>query len=328
MRALITGAGGFLGAWLAKALAARGDTVTCLLRPGSDASALAGVPYRRVEGDVTVPSSLPPAVEGQEVVFHLAGVRRAATRKEFLDVNATGTDNLCKAMVDAGHRPRLVLAGSLAAMGPSTPDRPHVEEDPFKPYEWYGESKAAAEDIAFTFGKADLLPVTVTRPPRILGPGDRENLTFFKLAKKGIRLELKGGPRPLTMVDVEDVVDLMLLQAEHPKALGEAFFCAGPGAPLTLEEVQDLGAKALGLHPRTVRLSPGVLQALASAADGVSRVTGRKLPLNRKLARQLLAPAWTCSGAKAERLLGFHPRRDLADSIRRSAEWYRQQGWL
>ncbi|QSQ19667.1 NAD-dependent epimerase/dehydratase family protein [Pyxidicoccus parkwayensis] len=326
MKALITGAGGFLGIWLARALAARGDTVTCLLRPGGDASGLAGISYTRVDGDVTVPASLGPAVAGQDVVFHLAGVRRGATRADFMRVNAEGTRILCDAMVAAGHRPRLVLAGSLAAMGPSTPTRPHVEEDPFHPHEWYGESKAEAERIAFSY--ADRLPVTVTRPPRILGPGDRENLTFFKLAKKGIRLELKGGPRPLTMVDVEDVVDLMLLQAEHPKALGEAFFCAGPGAPVSLEEVQDMGARALGLHPRTVRLSPGVLQALASVADGMSQVTGRKLPLNRKLARQLLAPAWTCSGAKAERLLGFHPRRDLADSIRRSAEWYRQQGWL
>ncbi|MBZ4421125.1 NAD(P)-dependent oxidoreductase [Myxococcus sp. RHSTA-1-4] len=326
MRALITGAGGFLGVWLAKALAARGDAVTCLLRPGGDASGLEGIPHARVEGDVTDPASLAPAVAGQDVVFHLAGVRRGATREDFMRVNAEGTRHLCEAMVAAGHRPRLVLAGSLAAMGPSTPTRPHVEEDPFHPHEWYGESKAEAERIAFTY--ADRLPVTVTRPPRILGPGDRENLTFFKLVKRGIRLELAGGPRPLTLVDVEDVVDLMLLQAEHPQAPGEAFFCAGPGAPLTLEQVQDVGAAALGLHPRTVRLQPWVLKTLASAADGVSRATGRKLPLNRKLARQLLAPAWTCSGAKAERLLGFHPRRGMEESIRRSAEWYRQQGWL
>ncbi len=326
MRALITGAGGFLGTWLAKALAARGDAVTCLLRPGGDASGLSGVAYTRVDGDVTVPSTLAAAVAGQDVVFHLAGVRRGATRDDFMRVNAEGTRNLCEAMVAAGHRPRLVLAGSLAACGPSTPTRPHVEEDAFHPHEWYGESKAEAERIAFSY--ADRLPVTVSRPPRILGPGDKENLTFFKLAQRGFRLELTGGPRPLTMVDVEDVVDLLVLQATHPAALGEAFFCAGPGEPLSLEAVQDLGARALGLHPRTVRLRPGMLQALATAADGVSRLTGRKLPLNRKLARQLLAPAWTCSGAKAERLLGFHPRRDLADSIRRSAQWYREQGWL
>ncbi|XXF79582.1 NAD-dependent epimerase/dehydratase family protein [Myxococcaceae bacterium GXIMD 01537] len=325
MNALVTGGNGFLGTWLVRALVARGDTVACLLRPSADASGLAGLPVERVEGDITDAASLRRAVEGRDVVYHLAGIRRAATRDDFLKVNAEGTRLLCEALVASGRRPRLVLAGSLAASGPSTAQRPRVEEDPFHPEEWYGESKAEAERIVLSY--ADRLPVTVVRPPRILGPGDHENLTFFKLVKRGIRLELSGGPRPLSLVDVEDVVDLMLLLAERDEALGQAFFVAGPES-YTLEQIQDLGAQALGVHPRTVRLSPPVLRALASAADGVTRATGRRLPLNRKLARQLLAPAWTCSGAKAERLLGFRPRRDVADSILRSARWYQEQGWL
>ncbi|RYZ35611.1 MAG: NAD-dependent epimerase/dehydratase family protein [Myxococcaceae bacterium] len=330
MNALITGAGGFLGTWLARALVARGDRISCLLRPTTDTreleKALEGHPWKRLTGDVTDRASLDAAVQGVDVVFHLAGIRRAAQRDEFIRVNAGGTRLLCDALAALpGPRPRLVMCGSLASHGPSTPERPHVEEDAFHPHEWYGESKAEAEDIAFSF--KDRLPVTVIRPPRILGPGDRENLSFFKLAKQGIRLELVGGPRPLSLVDVEDVVDLLIVLAERPEALGEAFFCAGPER-LTLEEMQDLGAKALGYHPKTVRMRPAVLTALATAADGVTRLTGKKLPLNRKLARQLLAPAWTCSGAKAERLLGFRPRRNLAESITRSGEWYRAQGWL
>ncbi len=325
MNALITGANGFLGTWLARALAARGDRVACLLRPSSDVTGLAGLSYTRVEGDVTDPASLERAVAGQDVVFHLAGIRRAATREEFMRVNAEGTLFLCEALVRAGGKARLVLCGSLAALGPSSPTRPHVEEDPFQPTEWYGESKAEAERIALSY--ANRLSVTVARPPRILGPGDHENLTFFKLIQRGVRLEIGGGPRPLTLVDVEDVVDLLLLLAEREEALGQAFFVAGP-RPLTLEELQDIGAQELGVRPRTVRLPPAVLKALAATADVVTRATGRKLPLNRKLARQLLAPAWTCSGAKAERLLGFQTRRDVVDSIRRSARWYREQGWL
>jgi nucleoside-diphosphate-sugar epimerase len=325
MNTLITGANGFLGAWLAKALAARGDTVACLLRPTSDTSGLAGVAYTRLEGDVTDLASLERAVAGQDVVFHLAGIRRAATRDEFMHVNAEGTRRVCEAMLRASPKARLVLCGSLAASGPSTATRPHVEEDPFHPAEWYGESKAEAERIALAY--ADRLPVTVARPPRILGPGDHENLTFFKLVKKGIRLVIGGGPRPLTLVDVEDVVDLLLLLAERPEALGQAFFIAGPEA-LTMEQLQDIGARELGVHPRTVRLAPWMLRGLGSAADIITRATGRKLPLNRKLARQLLVPAWTCSGAKAERLLGFRPKRGLEDSIRRSARWYQEHGWL
>ncbi|HYO57539.1 NAD-dependent epimerase/dehydratase family protein [Archangium sp.] len=325
MNILVTGANGFLGSWLVRALVARGHQVACLLRPGSDVSGLIGLGYERVEGDVTDASSLFRAVEGRDVVIHSAGIRRAATREDFMRVNAEGTRLLCEALVATGTRPRLVLVGSLGASGPSTPGRPRVEEDPLQPAEWYGESKAEAERIVFSY--ADRLPVTVARPPRIVGPGDHENLILFKLVSRGLRLELGGGPRPLTLVDVEDVVDLLLLLAERDEALGQAFFVGHP-QPLTLEELQDLVAEALGVQPRTVHLPPAVLTALATVADGVTRVTGRRLPLNRKFARQLLVPAWTCSSAKAERLLGFRATRDPADAIRRSARWYKEHGWL
>lgn len=323
MEALITGASGFLGSALSRRLVADGHRVRALVRPASDASTLDGTGVQRVSGDVTDPGSLGRAVEGVEVVFHLAGLRRAPERSAFFRVNAEGTRTVCDTMLRAGAR-RLVLAGSLAAVGPSTPDRPHVETDGFAPEEWYGESKAEAERIALgTVG----LEVSVARPPRILGPGDRENLVFFRMVKRGVRLEVGGGPRPLSVVDVDDVVDLLLLLATRPEAVGEAFFAPGPDQT-TLEEIQRLGAEVLGARTRVLRLSPRRLRALAAMADGFSRLTGRHLPLNRKLARQLLAPAWTCSGEKARARLGWVPRIDARTSIARSAAWYQARGWL
>ncbi|NRD65894.1 NAD-dependent epimerase/dehydratase family protein, partial [Corallococcus exiguus] len=117
MNALITGAGGFLGTWLARALAARGDQISCLLRPTTDTreleKALAGHPWTRVVGDVTDPASLASAVKGVDVVFHLAGIRRAALRDEFMRVNAEGTRLICEAMAALPEpRPRLVMCGS------------------------------------------------------------------------------------------------------------------------------------------------------------------------------------------------------------------------
>jgi nucleoside-diphosphate-sugar epimerase len=323
MEALITGASGFLGSALSRRLVADGHRVRALVRPASDASTLDGTGVQRVSGDVTDPGSLGRAVEGVEVVFHLAGLRRAPERSAFFRVNAEGTRTVCDTMLRAGAR-RLVLAGSLAAVGPSTPDRPHVETDGFAPEEWYGESKAEAERIALgTVG----LEVSVARPPRILGPGDRENLVFFRMVKRGVRLEVGGGPRPLSVVDVDDVVDLLLLLATRPEAVGEAFFAPGPDQT-TLEEIQRLGEEVLGARTRVLRLSPRRLRALAAMADGFSRLTGRHLPLNRKLARQLLAPAWTCSGEKARARLGWVPRIDARTSIARSAAWYQARGWL
>lgn len=323
MRVLITGANGFLGSALARRLVGQGHRVRGLVRPGSDAATLEGVGVERAPGDVTDPASVQRAVEGMEVVFHLAGLRRAPERSAFFRVNAEGTRTVCDAMLRAGAR-RMVLAGSLAAVGPSRPDRPHVETDPLLPEEWYGESKAEAERIAL--GTAGL-EVTVARPPRILGPGDRENLVFFRLVKRGIRLEIGGGPRPLSVVDVDDVVECLLVLAVRPEAVGEAFFTPGPDQT-SLEEIQELGARALGVTTRTLRLSPGRLRALAAMADGWSRLTGKHLPLNRKLARQLLAPAWTCSGEKARARLGWVPRIDARTSIARSAAWYQAHGWI
>ncbi|MEW5739430.1 MAG: NAD-dependent epimerase/dehydratase family protein [Myxococcota bacterium] len=323
-KVLLTGGNGFLGAWLAKALVARGDEVTCVVRPKADVSALEGVEVKLVHGDVTEPSSLPPALEGVGTVFHLAGIRRGSTRDDFMRVNAEGTRHVAEAMVKAGAK-RLVLVGSLAASGPSVGGRPRKEEDPFAPEEWYGESKAEAERIAFSF--RDRLEVTSCRPARIVGPGDHENLTFFKLAKKGLVLKLGGPERRLSMVDVDDVVDQLLLQADRPEAVGEAFFSASKETT-TVEALMRLITGVLGVKARTVYVPQAVLRGLGAVADVISNATGRKLPINRKLARQLLAPGWECSIEKAERVLGFTPKRTLESAIRRSAEAYLAAGWL
>jgi len=324
MRHLITGANGFLGSWLARRLVERGDQVRCLIRSGSDDSSLDAVAFERVTGDVTHPDCLGAALQNVEVVFHLAGIRSAATREDFMRVNAEGTRLVCEQMVKAGTR-RMVLCGSLAASGPSSADRPRVESDPLAPTEWYGESKAAAERIAFGF--KDRLEITCCRPSRIVGPGDRENLTFFKLAQRGIVLRLGGPERCLSMVDVEDVVGLLLLQADRKEAVGEAFF-GSSGATTTLEGLMRLIAEVLGVKARTVPLPEAVLKALGSGADVVSRMTGKKLKLSRKLAQQLLAPGWTCSIEKAQRVLGYQPKVSLRESAQRSAEGYRRAGWL
>jgi nucleoside-diphosphate-sugar epimerase len=324
MRCLITGANGFIGTQLAAALCRRGDTVRCLIREGSDASTLKDLPVERAMGDVMEPNTLGDAMAQVDVVFHLAGIRRAAKRDAFMTVNAQGTRYVCEAMVKAKAK-RLVFCGSLTASGPSSATRPRFESDPFCPEEWYGESKALAEQIAFSYQGA--LEVTAIRPSRVLGPLDHENLTFFKLVASGVLLKVGGGPRPLSMVDVDDVVAQMILQAERPEAVGQAFFSASDETT-TLEDLQELVARTLKLQPRTLYVPAQALLALGGAADLVTNSTGVRLPLNRKLARQLTAPAWTCSIEKAKRLLGYRPKHSIAESIERSTQSYLEAGWL
>jgi nucleoside-diphosphate-sugar epimerase len=323
VQALVTGANGFLGRRLVSELLERGQRVRALVRPGGDAAPVDGR-AEVVRGDVLDAPSLRRAVVGCEVVFHLAGVRRSPDRRTFLAVNAGATRLLLEACLAAGAaRHRFVLAGSLAASGPSREGK--REEDPFAPAEWYGESKAEAERIALSFSTR--VPVAVGRPPRILGPGDRENLFFFRIVRRGAVLRLLGAERPLSWIDVGDCARGFALLAERPEAVGEAFFLASPERT-SVEALQREVARALGVRTWTVPLPPLVLDGLSWLADGVSTLTRRKLPLNRKLARQVLAPGWTCRTDKAERLLGFSAPTPLAESVARSAVFYREQGWL
>ncbi|HEX9402033.1 MAG TPA: NAD-dependent epimerase/dehydratase family protein [Anaeromyxobacter sp.] len=320
MRALVTGAGGFLGTALVRALAARGDRVRALVRRPAAALDLAGVEL--VTGDATDPATLRSAVRGQELVFHLAGVRRATDPAEFLRVNAGSTRALLEAcLAEAPGLTRFVLAGSMAAAGPSR--TPRRESAPLEPIEPYGVSKAEAESISLSY--ADRLPVAVARPPRIMGPGDRENLLFFRLARAHLALDF--GDRPLSWIDVDDCARGFLLLADRPEARGEVFFLASP-EPTTAAGLMREAARALGVRARRVRVPARALRVVAALADAVTAATGRRLPLNRKLAVQLLAPGWVCDPAKAKERLGFEATTPLADSIGRAARWYVERGWL
>lgn len=323
MRALVTGAGGFLGRSLVRLLVARGDEVRALVRgPAPELHRLSGVEV--VVGDATSGGVLRAAVRGCDVVFHLAGVRRATDPAEFLRVNAGSTRLALEACL--AERPglrRFVLAGSVAAAGPSRV--PRREDEPLAPIEPYGVSKGEAERIALGF--ADRLPVAVARPPRIMGPGDRENLFFFRIARRGLALGFRGPERPLSWIDVDDCARGFLLLADRPEAAGEVFFLASPERT-TAEAIQREAAAAMGVRARTVRLAPWAVRGAALLADAVTKATRRRLPLNSKLAAQVLAPGWLCDPTKARERLGFEARTPLAESIAAAAAWYRERGWV
>src|SRR4051812_22367787 len=144
MKALVTGASGFIGSALIEELSTLGFEVHALMRRSSSAANLEGLKYERIEGDLYDVASLRAAIKGQGMnyVFHLAGLTAARNREAYLKANATPVGNLAQAVSDEGGAlSRFVFVSSLAAGGPVTSLAPRTEEQADAPVSCYGESK-------------------------------------------------------------------------------------------------------------------------------------------------------------------------------------------
>jgi len=180
----VTGGTGFVGAHLVKALCARGDTVTALVRRRALAKRLGwGPEVRLLSGDLDDEGTLRAGCAGADIVYHVAGKIAARSAAEFMATNRDGTANVLEAARDGGAR-RLLFVSSLAVAGPTTPRHPIDETRPPMPVTDYGRSKLAAELLVRAMPPS--LAWTIVRPPVVYGEWDRGTLKIFQLARRGV----------------------------------------------------------------------------------------------------------------------------------------------
>ena len=316
MKALVTGASGFIGRRLASTLAHRGHDVVALVRRTSDTRTLEGLPVRLVIGDLGDPSSLPAAVAGRDHIFHLAGVVQSARETDFEAANVVGTRHLVEACLRAAPKAgRFVLVSSIAAAGPSGPDRPGTETDAPRPVSAYGRSKLAAERIAAE--ASDRLPLTIVRPPNVFGPGSKELERAIGFLKKRIVPDV-GDVRPRTsVIDVDDLVEALILAAADVRSIGQTYYVTD-GRSYSWPEISAALAEELGVGRVRLRVPFGVQVLAARLAEASSRLSGRPPALTRDIVRAGRDDFWIYDGSKICRELGFCPRSTMRDSVRRA----------
>ena len=324
MRSLVTGASGFIGRRLAASLARRGDEVVCLVRPTSDVRPLQALPVELVRGDIGHPESLDRAVDGADRVFHLAGTIQAVDEAAFESANVRGTGNLVEACLRAPSRPgRFIFVSSIAAAGPSPAGKPLTEADEPRPVSSYGRSKLAAERRVLEAGAS--MPVTVVRPPNVLGPGSKELEAAARLIRRGLRPAFgKAGART-SLIDVDDLVAALILAAESPNGAGRLYFVTD-GRDYAWSEVADAVAEAFGRPRFSVEVPFGLQILAARLEEAASGLFGRPPRLTREIVRAARDHSWVYDGSRIERELGFRAKYGLRESVRRAAEELRPAG--
>lgn len=337
-RVLVTGANGFVGSNLVEMLQARGDRVTCLVRPSARLERLRslGASLDTFKGLADL-DAIRRSVSGQDVVYHVAGATKALSRRRLYEINEQGARHVAQACAEQPNPPILVHVSSVAACGPSAVDRPGRESDPPSPVSDYGRSKLAGEVAVREL--ADRVPTTVVRPSIVLGPADAEGLAMYRCVKRfDVHVTPGGGGARFSMIYVGDLCRLLMLAAERgrrisPHAIDDergvgCYFGVNEEAPTWAELGRTIG-RALGRRWVLVVPVPRLcVWPVAAVVEAASRVIRRPLYLNWDKAREITAGSWAFSPEAARTELGFSCETSLADGVRQTVAWYRQAGWL
>lgn len=297
----VTGGTGFVGTQLLRLAVAQGYRVRALAR--SAQPPMPGVEW--IAGDLTAPSIPASLCPGADAVIHVGGVINARRPADFAEANVAGTRRVMDAASEAGVR-RFIHVSSLAAREPKLSR--------------YGASKAASEALFDPSG----LDWTIVRPPAVYGPGDRETLELFRMARRGVSFVPRQGRA--SYIHVDDLCAVLLALAAMAFGSGQTYepddgFTGGYSHP----QFAHLIGAAVGRSQIIVRVPDTGLLIAAAANTLAAAFTGGPPKLSLDRARYFVHPDWVAHGPA---IPGWTPKIDALSGLATTTAWYRAAGWL
>ena len=316
---LVTGSSGFLGQHLVRTLLESDPQVRVRAFSRSRFPDEDNSRVESIRGDITDPAAVDAALRGADEVFHLAGLVRRSPGDHWglYRTHVDGTRNVCEAILKGGSR-RCVLVSSSGTVAVSREPVVHTEESGYKQavvseFPYY-LSKIYQEKQAFWYCEHRNLPVVVTNPSLLLGPGD-DRLSSTNDVRLFLKGQIKAVPTGgLNLVDVRDVAD-GLVRAMRRGSVGERYLLGGEN--LTFREWIVRAANVAGIGRPKVQWPEGVARIGAATLRRLYPMLGKEFELDDASIR-MSSLFWYCDASKARRDLGFTARRadvTLRDTI-------------
>ncbi len=326
MKALVTGATGFLGSHIAERLVQRGDTVRALVRPSSDTALLERLGVELVTGDVEDPASLAPAMDGVDVLYHAAArVTDWGTWSQFKATTVDGTRNVMAAAVQAGV-PRVLQISTDGVYALSAFRGVVTEYSPLERHfgwlDYYRRSKLMAERIARDLAERGHVGLTMVRPGLLFGERDRAMFPgIVAFLKSSSAAYLGRGDNPLPYVYVGDVADACILGATSEAAAGQTYNVVSD-EPVTQKQVFDTIADTAGLRRPKRHMPTRLVYSIAMGMEAWCVLARRRKahPELTRFAVILLAYDFREDASKLRRELGWSPKVPMAEAVRRCVD--------
>ncbi|MGJ3260941.1 MAG: hopanoid-associated sugar epimerase [Rhodospirillales bacterium] len=325
---LVTGATGFVGSAVARALAGRGADVRVLARPGGDRRNLEGLDVAVFEGDLQQPGTLEPALAGCEGLFHVAADYRLWTRDPdaMFRANVEGSRAILRAAHDAGIK-RAVYTSSVAVLG-ITPGHPADEETPVSYGDMIGvykQSKYRAEEAVQDVIRDTGIDCVIVNPSTPIGPRDIKPTPTGRLV-----LEAAAGRMPAyvdTGLNVAHVDDVAAghLQAFERGERGRRYILGGED--MSLRDILHTVAAIAGVKPPVMQIPRAPIYPLAWVAEVLCRLSGKGEPFATVDGLKMSRKKMFFSSARAESELGYS-HRPGAEALRDAVDWFRDNGYL
>jgi nucleoside-diphosphate-sugar epimerase len=322
MRAFVTGASGFIGSHLVRALKANGWDVRAFVHKNH----LIEIPgIECINGDIRDEATMARAMAGVDVVFHLAAAVGSVVidPSAFREINITGTKAVLAAARKAGAG-RVVHFSTIGVLGAVKAGEIASENYPTAPRTLYDKTKLAAEESA-RMAAANGLDVVIVRPGWVYGPGDRRTFKFISAICRRKFALIAGAPGRQTPVYIDDLVAGVLLVAANGRP-GTVYHLAGDEI-LTPAEMTAIVATACGVAGPRLKLPKGPTKVAAFILEKVFALLKKETPLNRGKLSFFLDPK-AMSSARAKGELGYAPMIDFRTGVARAIGWYREHDWL
>jgi len=322
MKALVTGANGFIGSHLVDYLLSRGYEVHCLVRITSNLRWIRDHDVTFHYGDCTEKSSLYEAVRGQDYVFHLAGKIKASDWETYYQANTVGTKNLIEVCTEINpDLKRFVYVSSISASGPSVKGVKKTESDPCKPISDYGKSKRLAEQAVESYGKKP--EWVIIRPANILGPREHDMISVFILLGKRIKPLIGNGDIQTSICFVQDLVKGIEQAALSRKTIHKTYFITD-GYLYSWRQILNAVLKELGMGRFVIPVPHTLIMFIALLSEILARVRGAELLFTRQNILQLRHNYSLYDSSRAFEDFDFSPSMSLETGIRNIVQWCRE----